>query len=89
MVDGDATTMVVRAQRALKNPVTSGALGAAVGAASMFAVSGGFRLEPTRVILLNSNNNAIFLTEAVTVSDLTLPREVITLPPLKVAGPEY
>lgn len=87
MADTDLPALATSAKRALRNPVTSGALGAAVGAASMFAVSGGLRWEPTRVILLNSNNNVIFIPESVNVSDLELPNEVVTLPPMKVSGP--
>ena len=83
------TNIVSKTRKILKDPVTwgSGAVGAAVGAASMFAVSGGFSWSPVDLDMRNCRDNTIIVVDTITLGD-NAEREAIVLPPMRVSGPE-
>ena len=70
-----------------KSPLAwgSGAVGATIGAGAMYMASGGLKYQDNQLSLLRSSGNVIVIADNISVEGLQ--REIITLPPLKVAGP--
>lgn len=71
----------------LKSPLAwgSGAIGATIGAGAMYMASGGLKYQDNLVNLSNSNGNVVIIADNISAEGL--PREVITLPPLRTSSP--